>query len=173
MDSAGDVTDVSEDQWHHILNVNLTGAYIMCRSVWPVFVQQRRGVIVNNSSIMGLRGDLASVAYCSSKAALLGLTKSLAADGAASDIRVNCVCPGFVDTPAMARRVDKDPNVKNRFDKYIPLRRMAEPIEIANVILFLASSDSSYLTGSTIVADGGASLGYCGSDLATQLDSFN
>jgi NAD(P)-dependent dehydrogenase (short-subunit alcohol dehydrogenase family) len=141
----------------------------MSKAFWPGFMKQHHGVIVNNSSIMGLTGDMNSVAYCSAKAALIGLTKCLAADGAAHGIRANCICPGFVDTPAMRAVAgeSKGDGSYVQFERQIPLGRMANTREVANAFLFLASDESSYITGTTLIVDGGATLGYQGSDISS------
>lgn len=165
---AGSVESVSIDDWRKAIDVNLAGAFYLSKALWPVFAGQRRGVIVNNGSIMGLMGDMNSIAYCSAKAALVGMTRCLAADGAAYGIRANCVCPGFVDTPAM-RAVAADPSAGRTiadFERSIPLGRMASTREVALAFLFLASDEASYITGTTLVVDGGATLGYLGSDLS-------
>ena|ERR1700674_98661 len=119
---------------------------------------------------MGLAGDSQSAGYCSAKAALVGLTKSLAADGARHNIRANCVCPGFVGTPGMRKWFEPSsglPWTRDQLEKQLPLRRMATACEAANAFLFLASDDASYVTGTTLVVDGGAMLGYQGSDAST------
>lgn len=165
---AGSIASVDIEGWRTAIDINLGGTFYMTKALWPGFVRQRRGVIVNNGSIMGLMGDMNSVAYCSAKSALIGLTRSLAADGAAHGIRANCVCPGFVDTPAM-RAVAEDPATGRTFadfERQIPLGRMASPRDVAHAFLFLASDDAAYVTGATLVVDGGATLGYLGSDLA-------
>lgn len=165
---AGSVAAVDIDSWRKALDVNVGAALYMSKALWPGFVTQRHGVIVNNGSIMGLMGDMNSVAYCSAKSALIGLTKCLAADGAPHGIRANCICPGFVDTPAMRSLAD-DPDAGRSFadfERQIPFGRMASPQEIARAFLFLASDESSYITGTTLVVDGGATLGYSGSDIA-------
>ncbi|HET8691211.1 MAG TPA: SDR family oxidoreductase [Steroidobacteraceae bacterium] len=169
---AGAIGTVSHDEWRLALDVNLGGAFLMATALWSGFVRRRRGVILNCGSIMGLAGDMNSAAYCSAKAGLVGLTRSLAADGAAHGIRANCVCPGFVDTPAM-RELASDPAGGRRFEDFvrqIPMRRMATPAEVASAFLFLASDDAAYITGSTLVVDGGATLGYLGSDIAASAD---
>jgi NAD(P)-dependent dehydrogenase (short-subunit alcohol dehydrogenase family) len=122
---------------------------------------------------MGLAGDRESVAYCTAKAALVGLTKALAADGARHGLRVNCVCPGFVDTGPMRAywgAPAADNHVRAALDRKIPLGHVANPAEIARVFLFLACDESSYMTGATLVVDGGATLGYQGSDVGQNIE---
>jgi 3-oxoacyl-[acyl-carrier protein] reductase len=165
---AGSVDSLEIDRWRRGVEVNFNAAFYMSKAFWPGFVRLGGGVIVNNSSVMGMAGDINSVAYCSAKAGLIGLTKSLAADGASHGIRVNCVCPGFVDTPAM-RALFNPGWTREHAEKRIPLKRLATTREVANAFLFLASDESSYMTGSTLVVDGGAMLGYQGSDLSSSL----
>lgn len=165
---SGSIAAVSVADWRKAIDLNLGGAFYLSKALWPAFAGRRRGVILNNASIMGLMGDMNSIAYCSAKAALVGMTRCLAADGAAFGIRANCVCPGFVDTPAM-RAVAADPaggRTIADFERSIPLGRMASAREIAQAFLFLASDEASYITGATLVIDGGATLGYQGSDLS-------
>jgi NAD(P)-dependent dehydrogenase (short-subunit alcohol dehydrogenase family) len=154
----GTVDSVEPSRWDNVIAVNLTGVYLMCRAVWPHFSQQRRGVIVNMSSIMGLIGAPSSFAYCSTKAAIIALTKCLAADGGPLGIRVNCVCPGYVHTPLMDEL--HDAQAQQRFAAQIPLRRMATADEIAAGFAYLASDEASYATGTTLVLDGAASVGF-------------
>src|SRR5690606_30892974 len=136
---------------------NLNGAFYMSRAFWPDLLKAQGAAILNNSSIMGLAADLESAAYVTAKSALVGFTRSLAADGAAHGIRANCVCPGFVDTPAMRALFNPPSSMRlsrEQLERRIPLRRMASTREIANVFLFLASDEASYVTGATIVVDG-------------------
>lgn len=165
---SGDVGSIDADIWLRSIELNLGAAFHMSRALWPAFLRRRRGVILNNGSIMGLAGDANSIAYCSAKSGLIGLTRCLAADGAPHAIRANCICPGFVDTPAMRAVADHTETGRGfeDFEQQIPLGRVADPREIANAFLFLASDEASYITGSTLVVDGGATLGYLGSDLS-------
>jgi len=166
----GTVDALETEAWQKGLDVNVSGAFYLSRALWPGFLRLGRGVIINNSSVMALGGDMRAVGYCSAKAALVGLTKCLAADGARHSIRANCVCPGFVDTPAMRALFDPSSGfqwTRNQLEKCSPLKRRASSREIAQVCLFLASDDASYMTGSIVVVDGGATLGYQGSDVST------
>jgi NAD(P)-dependent dehydrogenase (short-subunit alcohol dehydrogenase family) len=165
---AGTVESLDIERWRRGMEVNFSAAFYMAQAFWPGFVRLGGGVIINNSSVMGLAGDINSVAYSSAKAGLVGMTKCLAADGAAQGIRVNCVCPGFVDTPAMRAQFNLN-WTREQAEGRIPLKRLATTREVANVFLFLASRESSYMTGSTLVVDGGATLGYQGSDLSASL----
>jgi 3-oxoacyl-[acyl-carrier protein] reductase len=162
---AGTVESLIPAQWDRVIAVNLTSVYLLCRATWPHFCRQKRGAIINMSSIMGLTGARNSFAYSSTKAAIIALTKCLAEDGGPLGIRVNCVCPGYVHTPG----IDDihDPRTQQRLAAQIPLRRMASPDEIAAGFVFLASDDASYANGSALVLDGAATVGFAGCYLNT------
>jgi NAD(P)-dependent dehydrogenase (short-subunit alcohol dehydrogenase family) len=112
------------------------------------------------SSIMGLTGAAGNFAYCSCKAAIIGLTKSLAADGGPLGIRVNCVCPGFVHTPIMDKAHSRE--FQDRISAQLPARRMASPQEIADGFVYLSSDDATYANGTVLVLDGAATVGFAG-----------
>jgi 3-oxoacyl-[acyl-carrier protein] reductase len=160
INASGSVDTLDPADWDRVIAVNLSSVFRMCRAVWPTFVRQKSGAIVNMSSIMGLVPVRASFAYCSTKAAIIALTKSLAADGAPLGIRVNCVCPGFVQTPIMDRA--HSPAAQQRIVAQIPAQRMATPEEIAAAFAWLASDEASYANGTTLLLDGAASAGFAG-----------
>lgn len=167
-DASGDAQSLTITEWSRGFKLNLDGAFLLSKAFWPDLLAAGGASIVNTSSIMGLRGDEASVAYCSAKAALIGLTKALAADGARHAIRVNCVCPGFVDTAAIWANIGppgSDQRARHELARKLPMGRVGKPGEIAQTFLFLASDAASYMTGAVLVVDGGASLGYKGSDV--------
>jgi NAD(P)-dependent dehydrogenase (short-subunit alcohol dehydrogenase family) len=153
-----ETTDLAD--WNRTLAVDLTSVFVLCKAAWPVLAAQRSGVILNMSSIMGLTGAANSFAYCACKAAIVGLTRSLAADGGPLGIRVNCVSPGFVHTPIMDRA--HSPEFQQRISGQLPMRRMATAQEVAAGFAFLASDDASYVTGATLVMDGAATVGFAG-----------
>jgi NAD(P)-dependent dehydrogenase (short-subunit alcohol dehydrogenase family) len=160
---SGGAAAIAIADWHRGIDVNLGGAFFMCKAFWSELIAAGGAAIVNNSSIMGLAGDRGAVTYCAAKAALIGLTKALAADGARHGVRVNCVCPGFVDTFFGVNTPDKQ--ARAALAQKIPMGRVADAADIASAFLFLASADASYVTGTTLVVDGGAMLGYHGSDV--------
>lgn len=146
----GSVQEVTVETWRRVLDVNLTGAYIVVRSCLPWLSRESAASIVNIASAQGLLPNAPNhTAYAASKAGVVNLSRALAAE-LAPQIRVNCICPGLVDT-AMAD------GVRNLTTNYA-LGRPAGPVEIARAILFLTSSDSSYVTGSCLAVDGGRSF---------------
>jgi NAD(P)-dependent dehydrogenase (short-subunit alcohol dehydrogenase family) len=145
-------------EWNELCAVNLTGTLLCCRGVIPVMRRGGGGAIVNIASELGLVGSPRSAMYGATKGAVVQLTRALAVDHAPDHIRVNCVCPGPVDTPLLRRGVARaaDPEAKLRAEMSSTLLgRLGRPEEIASVIHFLASDEASFVTGSIVVADGG------------------
>jgi NAD(P)-dependent dehydrogenase (short-subunit alcohol dehydrogenase family) len=150
--------DCSEKEWDLQIDTNLKGTFLMSKFALPGMIERGSGVIINNSSGWGIVGGDAAVAYCASKGGVVLLTKALAIDHGRQGIRVNCICPGDVDTPMLpedARRRGR------KWEDYLagcssrPLGRIGTAGEIARAALFLASDDSSFMTGATLVVDGG------------------
>lgn len=148
-----------EQIWDRLIEVNLKGTYLMSWHTVPVMEKSGGGSIINISSIMGLvayppsRG-LGFDPYPASKAAIIQFTKNLAVDCATKNIRVNCICPGYVET-SMSQALYDDPDMLKALEQKIPMGRIAKPEEIAKSVLFLASDDSSYVTAVSIIVDGG------------------
>lgn len=162
----GDPVTTTEEIWNKTMNVNLKGHWLMSKQAIPEMLKRGKGSIVNVSSVQGLASQRNVVAYATSKHAMIGLTRSMAVDMAAKHIRVNCVCPGAVDTPMIQSiiELDHDPDrLRKTLDKMHPLGRMAQPSEIGEVIAFLASDRSSFMTGSIITVDGGLLVPIAGS----------
>lgn len=159
------VGDTSDEDWQTSLNINLNTAFVMARESLPELLKHG-GQIVIVSSLAGLFAGPSVAGYTVGKHALIGLTRSLARDYGRQDVRVNAVCPGWVRTPMADAEMDEfaahAPEITNRADAYaavtrdVPLGRPAEPSEIASIVRFLGSSESSYMTGAVLVADGGA-----------------
>jgi 3-oxoacyl-[acyl-carrier protein] reductase len=150
--------NIEEDEWRRTLDVNLTGAFFVAQAVARKMVARRRGAIVHMASKNGLDGESGYAHYNASKAGLILLTKTMALELAPFGVRVNAVCPGYVNTP-LASEIDS-PEVTRAFaDRYIPQDRVANPEEIAPLFLFLASDDASFVTGTHLVADGGQLAG--------------
>jgi len=149
--------ETSEDDWERNVNVNLKSVFFSCKLAIQQMKNKGRGVIINNSSVAGLVGSF-SPAYSAAKGGIIALTKALAADFGQFNIRVNCICPGAIETPMLDRVIEfqgDPPEVRTMRQKNYPMGRFGTPDEIAQTALFLASDDSSFVTGATIVVDGG------------------
>jgi NAD(P)-dependent dehydrogenase (short-subunit alcohol dehydrogenase family) len=162
----GDPVTTTEEVWDKTMNVNLKGHWLMSKYAIPEMLKRGKGSIVNVSSVQGLASQKNVVAYSTSKHAMIGLTRSMAVDMASRNVRVNCVCPGTVNTPMIHStiEIDSDPEkLKRILDKMHPLGRIAQPTEIGEVIAFLASDRASFMTGSIVVVDGGLTVPLAGS----------
>jgi NAD(P)-dependent dehydrogenase (short-subunit alcohol dehydrogenase family) len=161
-DFTGDVTEIHPQEWARVLAINLSGAFHVSRAAIPHLRAAGGGAIANVSSQFGLVGCLASPAYCASKAGLIGLTRAMAIDHTEEGIRVNCVCPGPVDTPMLAWTV-ATPELTARERARTQGRnltgRSGRPEEIATTIAFLLSDEVGFMSGSIVAVDGGWSAG--------------
>jgi NAD(P)-dependent dehydrogenase (short-subunit alcohol dehydrogenase family) len=146
--------DLDEAEWDRIVDTNLKGPFLTCREFLPSMIKAHDGCIVNIASTAGVRGGRERAAYCASKGGVVLLTKSLAVDHGPDGVRVNCVCPGLIDTD-MADWIRHDVEAMARFDAGLPAGRIGLPAEIAAAVAFLASADASYLQGAVLMADGG------------------
>jgi NAD(P)-dependent dehydrogenase (short-subunit alcohol dehydrogenase family) len=148
----------SEDDWDSVIAVNLKGAYHACKHAVEAMREGGGGSIVNTGSIASLSGDPILPAYSTTKAGLLGLTRVVAVDYAEDGIRCNCVCPGDMDTPMLQRTFDRAEDgdaVRREMESAYPLKRIADPREVARVIVFVLSDQASFMTGAVIPVDGG------------------
>jgi len=152
--TVGTVEDTPEANWERVLDVDLKSVYLVSKSVIPG-MKKSGGSIIHTSSIMGLRGLVGADAYTAAKGGIIAVTRSMAKDLGPFGIRVNALCPGSVDTPLIAP-VMSDPEWLRRQRETVPLGRIGTPAEIANVALFLAGDESSFMTGAVVVVDGGA-----------------
>ncbi len=148
-------TDITDDDFDNMLSVNLKGSFLCAQAVLPGMIHNKSGKIINISSIWGLSGASCEVHYSASKAAVIGFTKALAKEVAPSGIQVNCVAPGLINT-RMNNNISTDDLAD--FVDNIPLGRMGEPNDVAQVIYFLATEGSDYITGQVISPDGGLSI---------------
>ena len=155
----GTVADCSDVEWDDIVAVNVTAVFRLSRAAVRRMRVQGGGAIVNIASDWGLVGGRNAFAYCASKGAVVQMTRAMAVDHAKDNIRVNCVCPGDVDTPMLASGIAKRGMTQEQGLKYlgdqVPLSRVARPEEIARAVVFLAGEDSSYMTGAMLAVDGG------------------
>jgi NAD(P)-dependent dehydrogenase (short-subunit alcohol dehydrogenase family) len=152
-----DCAETTEEEWDLVLDTNLKSAFLFSKYSIPR-LKQSHGNIVNNASSIGLVGSPNYTAYCASKGGLVLFTKALALECAPWKIRVNCVCPGAISTPMLDREIAHFPDtdaVVRSITEEAPMRRIATPDEVANVVLFLASEEASYVTGSSYSVDGG------------------
>jgi NAD(P)-dependent dehydrogenase (short-subunit alcohol dehydrogenase family) len=152
------VPDCTEQEWDDTIDVSLKGAFLMSKYAIPVMIAQHRGVVIHNSSGWGIVGGALGAAYCAAKGGLIVMAKAMAIDHAKQGIRVNCICPGDVDTPmlpddAKQRGMDLEAYLAGCAER--PMGRIGTPDEIAKSVLFLASDDSSFMTGAALVVDGG------------------
>jgi len=143
---------MKNEAWDDVININLTSAFITSKVLSRVFLKQRYGSIINISSVVGVSGNAGQANYSASKAGLIGLTKTLAKEFASRNVRVNCVAPGFIETSMSGKLTDEQ---KDKIVENIPLSRMGNVEDVANLVSFLASQDSSYITGQVICVDGG------------------
>jgi NAD(P)-dependent dehydrogenase (short-subunit alcohol dehydrogenase family) len=158
----GGVEELSEEQWDRELVINLKSVYVVSRAAWPRLRERGGGSILSTASIAGLWAIPHDAAYCASKAAVIMLTKCMALDGARDGIRVNCVCPGFVQTPMIDGYFadQPDPGAARRFATGLhPLGRLGEPVDIADAFVYLASDEARWVSGTVLVVDGGLTCG--------------
>ena len=140
-------------QWNEVINTNLTGVFNMTHPVWSGMRDRNFGRVITISSINGQKGQMGQANYSAAKAGDLGITKALAQEGAAKGITVNAICPGYIGTEMVRAIPEKVLN--ERIIPQIPVGRLGEPEEIARIVVFLASDDAGFITGSTISANGG------------------
>lgn len=153
-----DIVSTTEKEWDELININVKGIFLCSKYALRHMRRKRSGVIVNVASDAGVVGNRKSSAYCASKGAVVLLTKAMALDYAAEGIRVNVVCPGEVETPMLWREIRRHGDARKYRKQLLsgyPMARTAKPREVAKAILFLASDDSSFVTGSELLVDGG------------------
>jgi NAD(P)-dependent dehydrogenase (short-subunit alcohol dehydrogenase family) len=154
----GAAHELEEDEWDRELAANLKGIYLVSKAAWPHLVARGGGAILVTASIAGFWAIPADAAYCASKAGAIMLTKCMALDGAKAGIRVNCVCPGFTETPMIEGYFadQPDPEASRAFAVSIhPLGRLGKPRDIADAFVYLASDEAAWVTGTALVVDGG------------------
>jgi NAD(P)-dependent dehydrogenase (short-subunit alcohol dehydrogenase family) len=155
------ILDTDLDAWQRVQLVNLTSVYLCCKAALPYMLDQQRGSIINTASFVAVMGAATSqISYSASKGGVLAMSRELGVQFARSGIRVNALCPGPVNTPLLRHLFAADPERAARRLVHVPVGRFAEPSEIANAVLFLASDESSFITASTFLVDGGISAAY-------------
>ncbi len=149
------VTELTPEQWNQAIAVNLTGAFLMCQAIIPMMQRAGKGVIINVASQLGSVASTGRAPYCAAKGALIQLTKVLALDHAKDGIRVNSLSPGAVLTNRLVKTFGSADQALTALEPKHPLGRLGQPEEIAKAAMFLASDDSSFMTGSDMLVDGG------------------
>jgi NAD(P)-dependent dehydrogenase (short-subunit alcohol dehydrogenase family) len=154
------ITKYSLETFRRVIDVNVVGVFLGLKHVLPVMLKQNRGSIINTASIAGLIGSPEIAVYSASKHAVIGLTKSAAQECAATGVRVNCVCPGLIDSRMLSaiiegRNPGNAPVPNEKIVERIPARRLGQPSEVASIVAFLASDEASYVSGSAYTVDGG------------------
>jgi NAD(P)-dependent dehydrogenase (short-subunit alcohol dehydrogenase family) len=155
------ILDTDLDAWRRVQEVNLTSVYLCCKAALPHMLEQGRGSIINTASFVAVMGAATSqISYSASKGGVLSMSRELGVQFARQGVRVNALCPGPVNTPLLQELFAKDPERAARRLVHVPMGRFAEPDEMASAVLFLASDESSFITASTFLVDGGISGAY-------------
>lgn len=157
----GGLEETDMELWNRMIAINLTGQFLGCKTVVPGMLAKGKGAIVNMASINGIRGNTKLIGYSAAKGGIVAMTRSLALDYATKGIRVNCICPGTIDTPMAQTSIDIAEDKQAAIDALNakhPMGRLGTAEEVASVAVFLAGSDAGYITGQAIPVDGGRSV---------------
>jgi len=157
-DKVGPFVDSDPADWDRVVAINLYGVLHMCHAVLPVMIEQGAGTVVNLASDAGRVGSSGEAVYSATKGGIIAFTKTIAREVARNGITVNCVCPGPTDTPLFAELAADSPKLRDALTRAIPLRRLAQPVDIANTVAFLASAEAAFLTGQTVSVSGGLTM---------------
>ncbi len=151
------IVESTLEDWHNLINTNLTSTYICSRAVGKYMIERQRGKVINMAAALGALGANNAAAYCASKGGVIQLTRALAVEWAKYNINVNAIAPGTMETE-ITKTMLEDPAVRKAVTGKIPLKRIGQPSDLAGVVIFLASQASDYVTGQTIFVDGGFSI---------------
>jgi NAD(P)-dependent dehydrogenase (short-subunit alcohol dehydrogenase family) len=155
------ILDTDLEAWRRVQDVNLTSVFLCCKAALPYMLEQRSGSIINTASFVAVMGAATSqISYSASKGGVLSMSRELGVQFAREGVRVNALCPGPVNTPLLQELFAKDPERAARRLVHVPMGRFAEPEEMANAVVFLASDESSFITANTFLVDGGISAAY-------------
>jgi NAD(P)-dependent dehydrogenase (short-subunit alcohol dehydrogenase family) len=155
------ILDTDLEAWRRVQEVNLTSVYLCCKAALPHMLEQRSGSIINTASFVAVMGAATSqISYSASKGGVLSMSRELGVQFAREGVRVNALCPGPVNTPLLQDLFANDPERAARRLVHVPMGRFAEPVEVANAVVFLASDESSFITANTFLVDGGISGAY-------------
>jgi NAD(P)-dependent dehydrogenase (short-subunit alcohol dehydrogenase family) len=147
-------TETTLEEWNRMIAINLTGQFLTCKEALP-HILETKGAIVNTASVAGLKSHPYSAAYCASKGGVVQLTRALAVEYGRKEVRINCVCPGGIETPLIGKFTLPEGVSPEALAKIMPLGRLGKPEEVAATIAFLASDEAAYINGAAIVVDGG------------------
>jgi NAD(P)-dependent dehydrogenase (short-subunit alcohol dehydrogenase family) len=156
--STSSVVDQDPEEWERVMAVNVRGVFLGCKYAIPLMIAQDGGTIINTASVVGLIGTARRAAYSASKGAVIALTRQMAVDFVQQKIRVNCICPGTVDSPWVGRLLaqsDDPDSLRRALELRQPMGRLGTPEEVAGAALYLASDDAAFITGTALVIDGG------------------
>ena len=157
-DKVGPFVDSDEADWDRVIAINLYGVFNTCKAVLPIMQEQGHGHVVNLGSDAGRVGSSGEAVYSAAKGGVIAFTKALAREMARSRINVNVVCPGPTDTPLFASIGGDNPKLRDALTRAIPLRRLADPSDLANAVAFFASDEAAYITGQTVSVSGGLTM---------------
>ncbi len=156
-----DFVQVSDEDFEHIVRINQSSIFSLSREVVKIMLEREyAGSIINISSMASQYGIPKVIAYTASKSAIEGMTRAMAVELSPSGIRVNCVAPGFIETPMSSKALSNDPDRKTKVLSRTPMARLGKPFEVANAVYFLASEQASFITGEVLKVDGGNSIGF-------------
>ena len=154
------ITEVTDEDFQHIIQTNLTSVFVISREVAKAMLQQKNGCIINISSMAAQYGIPYVIAYTAAKTAIEGITRAMAVELSPQGIRVNCVAPGFIATDMSAKALDNDPQRKQKVVSRTPMGKLGEPDDVAGAVLYLVSEAAKYVTGVILQVDGGNSIGF-------------
>jgi NAD(P)-dependent dehydrogenase (short-subunit alcohol dehydrogenase family) len=149
------LVDSNEDEWRNVIDTNLVGCFYCCKAIGKHMIERKSGKVINMSSMRGFVGGANETSYCASKGAIIQLTKALALEWAKYNINVNAIAPGYIYTEMAAQVFDKSEELRQKILKVIPLGRIGQPEDIGALVVYLSSKASGFITGETIVIDGG------------------
>jgi 2-hydroxycyclohexanecarboxyl-CoA dehydrogenase len=157
-DKVGPFIHSDRADWDRVIQINLYGVLNTCRAVLPIMAEQSGGTVINLASDAGRVGSSGEAVYSAAKGGVIAFTKTIAREMARSQVTANCVCPGPTDTALFASVTEENPKLREALSRAIPLRRLGQPADLANVVAFLASDEAGFMTGQTVSVSGGLTM---------------